>query len=410
MKGFLRLNDGFGDALIGAAAADVAAHQFANTLGIVSGMALGDKTDRAHDLARRAVAALQTVMGDEGRLHRMQIFALGKTFDRDDVRSVQAGGQGQAGIDAPAIHQHGAGAALAAIAPFLGARQPEPLTQEIEQRHARIVDRNGALLAVNGQADGEHWVLHAVFVLYGSGPPTGGSVQARQEVDAKLPVAEALRDLFSGMLVVIRREPPFFKGERRQVEMSAEMSQKARKPRTDSLRNRERLIDAATEIFSAGGPQASLEAVARKAGVGIATLYRHFPTREALFEAVYRHEVDLLVELAEASARIADPVEALRQWLQANVRLAATKKGMLEALQLAAHGSTELKAYSFRRLSDALGTLLDRAIAAGKIRSDISPDSLLQAFVGILYSSAASDWQPTALRLLDVVVDGLRKR
>jgi AcrR family transcriptional regulator len=192
--------------------------------------------------------------------------------------------------------------------------------------------------------------------------------------------------------------------------MTAKKTKKRRKPRTDSIRNRERLIDAATKIFSSGGPQASLEAVARKAGVGIGTLYRHFPTREALFEAVYRHEVEHLVELAETSSSHDDAVEALRQWLHANVRLAAAKKGMVEGLQLAAHGSTELKAYSFRRLSDALGILLARAVAADEIRSDIPPDSLLQTLVGIFYSRDTKNWQSGALRLVDVFVNGLRKR
>src|SRR5258707_13752439 len=134
--------------------------------------------------------------------------------------------------------------------------------------------------------------------------------------------------------------------------MSARIAKKTRKPRADSLRNRERVLEAATQTFSAGGAGASLEAVARKAGVGIGTLYRHFPTREALFEAVYRQEVDHLAELAEELSRDKDPVAALRKWLHANVRLVATKKGMVEALQLVMHGSSELKAYSFTRLSE----------------------------------------------------------
>jgi AcrR family transcriptional regulator len=183
-----------------------------------------------------------------------------------------------------------------------------------------------------------------------------------------------------------------------------------RKPRADSIRNREILLEAATQIFSAGGPQASLEAVARKAGVGIGTLYRHFPTREALFEAVYRHEVDHLVELAGKLADEPDPVEALRQWLHANVRLVAAKKGMIGALQLVAHGSPDLKAYSFEQLTGAVRLLLDRAIAAGEARSDIPPEDLLRTLIGIFYSQSTADWQPTALRLVDIFVDGLRRR
>ena len=101
--------------------------------------------------------------------------------------------------------------------------------------------------------------------------------------------------------------------------------------------------------------------MAKRAGVGIGTLYRHFPTREALFEAVYRREVDQLAELAERLAGEASPVEALRRWLHANVRLVATKKGMVTALALAAHRPSELHAYSANRLTKAVGSLLDRA-------------------------------------------------
>ena len=183
-----------------------------------------------------------------------------------------------------------------------------------------------------------------------------------------------------------------------------------RKPRVDSVRNRERLIEAATEVFSADVRQASLEAVARRAGVGIGTLYRHFPTRVALFDAVYRREVDQLAELAERLVREAEPVEALRKWLHANVRLVATKKGMVEALQLVAHGSNELKAYSFERMTRALDLLLKRGVSTGAFRDDVTAEDLLRTLVGIFYAERSANWQPTALRLADIFVDGLRKR
>src|SRR6266852_2961164 len=98
--------------------------------------------------------------------------------------------------------------------------------------------------------------------------------------------------------------------------MAARSAEPMRRPRADSIRNRERVLEAAKAVFSAGGPDASLDAVARHAGVGIGTLYRHFPTREALFEAVYRHEVEQLAELAETLKTEAEPVEALRRWLR----------------------------------------------------------------------------------------------
>ncbi len=181
-----------------------------------------------------------------------------------------------------------------------------------------------------------------------------------------------------------------------------------RKPRADALRNRDRVLEAAKAVFSAGGPDASLEAVAKRAGVGIGTLYRHFPTREALFEAVYRREVEQLTELAEQLKNEAEPVEALRRWLRSNVEFVATKKGMAAALTLAAHGMSELYAYSSDRLTKAIGSLLDRAVAAGEIRSDIGPADVLRALVGMCYMNDQPGWQKSVLRLLDVFVDGLR--
>jgi AcrR family transcriptional regulator len=181
-----------------------------------------------------------------------------------------------------------------------------------------------------------------------------------------------------------------------------------RKPRADALRNRERVLEAAKAVFSAGGAEASLEAVARRAGVGIGTLYRHFPTREALFEAVYRREVQQLWELAEQLKGEAAPVEALRRWLRSNVEFVATKKGMSAALALAVHGSSDLHAYAFDRLTKAVGALLGRAIATGEIRSDVSPEDLLRALVGMCYMHDQPGWQASVMRLVDVFVDGLR--
>jgi AcrR family transcriptional regulator len=185
---------------------------------------------------------------------------------------------------------------------------------------------------------------------------------------------------------------------------------RTRKPRADAIRNRERLLEAAKAVFSAGGPEASLEAVARAADVGIGTLYRHFPTREALFEAVYRREVQQLAELAEHLKQEEEPIEALRHWMRSNVKFVATKKGMSAALALAAYKNPELFSYSFDRLKEAVGGLLDRAIAAREIRNDISPEDLLRALVGMCYMYDQPGWQKSVLRLVDVFVDGLRNR
>jgi AcrR family transcriptional regulator len=182
----------------------------------------------------------------------------------------------------------------------------------------------------------------------------------------------------------------------------------ARRPRADAVRNRERVLAAAKLVFSKGGADASLEAVAKRAGVGIGTLYRHFPTREALFEAVYRREVRQLSELAEQLKDEPSPVEALRRWLHSDIELVATKKGMAAALALAVHGSSELYVDSLERLAKAVGVLLDRAVAAGEIRSDISPKDLLRALVGMCYMHDQPGWQASVVRLVDIVVDGLR--
>src|ERR1700722_15820299 len=191
--------------------------------------------------------------------------------------------------------------------------------------------------------------------------------------------------------------------------MIAAAATMVRKPRADAIRNRERVLEAAKAVFSAGGSEASLEAVARRAGVGIGTLYRHFPTREALFEAVYRREVQQLGELAEALKSETDTVDALRRWLRSNVEFVATKKGMSAALALAVQSSSELTAFSFDRLTKAVGALLDRAVAAGEIRADISPEDLLRALVGMCYLHDQPGWQKSVVRLLDVFVDGLRR-
>jgi AcrR family transcriptional regulator len=165
-------------------------------------------------------------------------------------------------------------------------------------------------------------------------------------------------------------------------------SETSRKPRADALRNRERVLEAARAVFSAGGPDASLEAVAKKAGVGIGTLYRHFPTREALFDAVYRHEAQQLAALAE--------------------RL--KKEGMSAALALAVAKDSDLFSYSSDLLMRSAGGLLDRATAAGAIRNDIGPEDLIRTLVGMCYTHDQPGWQKSVLRLVDVFIDGLRNR
>jgi AcrR family transcriptional regulator len=192
--------------------------------------------------------------------------------------------------------------------------------------------------------------------------------------------------------------------------MTDEPGRSQRKPRADAIRNRERVLEAAKLVFSQGGTEAGLEAVARQAGVGIGTLYRHFPTREALYEAVYRREVEQLADMAGRLAAELPPLQGLRQWMGALVEFIATKKGMATALALAAHKPPELMTYTSSRLQEAIGVLLRPAARAGDIRSDIGPDDLLRAVVGLSYLHDGPGWQEQVMRLVEVFVDGLRLR
>jgi AcrR family transcriptional regulator len=181
----------------------------------------------------------------------------------------------------------------------------------------------------------------------------------------------------------------------------------SRKPRIDTLRNRERLLDAARVVFAEGGPGASLEAVARRAELGIGTLYRHFPTREALFQAVYRHEIDQLVALAGLLPAEAEPAEALRRWLHANIRVVATKRGMLAALAPSTDGAQQLFADSRTRLVAATDALMRRAQAAGGLRDDVAAEDVLRTLFGLCYAHDGPGWQAKATLLIDVFLDGL---
>lgn len=192
--------------------------------------------------------------------------------------------------------------------------------------------------------------------------------------------------------------------------LEPESAKASRKPRADSIRNREKLLAAAHDVFSAGGPNASLEAVARQAGVGIGTLYRHFPTREAMFQAVYTREVDQLVALAGTLAEEGAPFDAVRTWLHAVVGVVATKRGMIAALAPAAGSSDQLYADSSARMMKALTGLMTTAAEAGQIRADIEPGDVMRAMMGICYArDQAPGWQDQVLRLVDVFLDGLRR-
>jgi AcrR family transcriptional regulator len=181
-----------------------------------------------------------------------------------------------------------------------------------------------------------------------------------------------------------------------------------RKPRADGLRNRERLVEAAKAGFADVGPAVSLEDIARRAGVGIGTLYRHFPSRDAIVEAVYRREVQQLSDAATRLVEVMAPGEALHAWMRLFVDYVATKRLIAPALGSIAGGASELFALSGARILDAVTPLVDRARGNGDIREDVQPTDVLRALFGLTYGNADPDWADSALRLIDVVMDGLR--
>lgn len=189
------------------------------------------------------------------------------------------------------------------------------------------------------------------------------------------------------------------------------MSTQLRKPRSDAARNRDLLIEAAKVVLGKGGTDASLEAVAREAGVGIATLYRNFPTREDLFHAVFSRELEQLVETAEGLVDAADPVAAVRSWLHSNVALIETKRGMLGALSLVmTEASKQSYAALSGRMTAAVDRLLQRAVEAGQVRDGVTADDLLQTMYALCYArKPGPEWRGQVLRLLDIFVDGLRR-
>jgi AcrR family transcriptional regulator len=183
----------------------------------------------------------------------------------------------------------------------------------------------------------------------------------------------------------------------------------ARKPRADAQRNRDSLLEAAKAAFAEAGPEASLDEIARRAGVGIGTLYRHFPTRDAVVEAVYRREVQQLAGAAPRLIESLPPAEALRAWMRLFIDYIAAKRVIAPALKSLVGGSA-LYADSSARINEAMALLVERARASGDIRPDADSADLLRALIGFAYVNSAPDWEASARRLIDLLIDGLRSQ
>lgn len=181
-----------------------------------------------------------------------------------------------------------------------------------------------------------------------------------------------------------------------------------RKPRADAQRNRERILAIARGEFARSGANASLEDIARKAAVGPGTLYRHFPTREALLTAVYRSEMEKLAAAEQELARSLPPVEALRAWLLLFVDAIETKQIIAPALNALVGDPKKVFEGSYAAIHGAIRALVKRAVNSGEIREDLNPIDLLRALVGVAHVATGPDWRQSARRLVDILVAGAR--
>lgn len=181
-----------------------------------------------------------------------------------------------------------------------------------------------------------------------------------------------------------------------------------RKPRSDALRNRERILEVAKNAFTRHGAGASLDDIAKQAGVGAGTLYRHFPTRDALIESVYRNEVEKLAAAARGFAAAMSPVEALRAWLLLLVDHVAAKHIIAPALNSVAGGASRLYEDSRSLVQGALDDLIKRTKKSGDLRKDVDASDLLRAVIGASYVGFGGNWQQSARRLVDILIAGSR--
>ena len=185
------------------------------------------------------------------------------------------------------------------------------------------------------------------------------------------------------------------------------MSPPGRPLRADAQRNRENLVAVAREAFATAGTAVPLEAIAREAGVGIGTLYRHFPTREALFEAVYAAELDDITTSAPALLGELPPDTALRAWLGRYAQFVAMKRGMVDALRTGV-AAGRITPPARERITGAVAMFLEAGVRVGALRDDVDPGDVTAMLLGVLLATTPDSTPDQAGRLLDLVVDAVR--
>ncbi|MEU1074678.1 MULTISPECIES: TetR family transcriptional regulator [unclassified Streptomyces] len=178
--------------------------------------------------------------------------------------------------------------------------------------------------------------------------------------------------------------------------------------RADARRNRERILEAAVRAFSEKGPDVAIDTIAKAAGVGSATLYRHFPTREALVEAAYRNELARVCDSATTLLADHAPDRALRLWMDRFIDYVAAKQGMADALRAAVASGADPFAETLDKLGTALTTLMHAGAEAGLVRPDVDPLDVGFSLAGVALITSAPDQRERADRLLDLLLDGLR--
>lgn len=182
----------------------------------------------------------------------------------------------------------------------------------------------------------------------------------------------------------------------------------ARPQRADAQRNHDKLLAVAVAAFTDQGADVPMETIAAEAGVGVGTLYRHFPNRNALIEAAYRHEVEQLCDAAPELLSVHPADEALREWMGRFVHYAATKRGMADALRSAVASDSPLFARTRTKIVAALRVLLSAGAEDGSLRADADPEDVMRAMGAVWNVAAGPEWEEQVSRLLGLLVDGLR--
>ena len=184
----------------------------------------------------------------------------------------------------------------------------------------------------------------------------------------------------------------------------------ARALRADASRNRDTLLAAATRAYASAEAEPSMRAIAREAGVGIATLYRHFPTRESLVDAVYHDQVERLTAGARDLLKWLRPAEAMRRWMDLFGDWLMTKHGMIDTLLAMIETGDIALASTRAELLDVITTILEAGRAAGDLRADVTAEDIAASLIGIFTVVGKPEQRAQADRLLDLLIDGLRPR